>query len=109
MFLFLYDRIEFNECSLMTLTVFNEFCELPSYGVYIMEARQGHVAVQVCCGGTRVNREDFYGSLALLKLYGHHAHHGILCSLTGHIGQWVPEETDFRWNRDVDDASLIPA
>ena len=91
---FLYDGIEFDELALMVLAVIDQFSELLAYGLNVVETGERHVAVEVGCRRTGVNGEDFHRRLALLEFDGHHTHHGVLGSLAGNVGQWVPVGTD---------------
>ena len=45
--IFLHDRIEFDELALMALPVVDEIGKLPADGVYVVEPRQSHIAVEV--------------------------------------------------------------
>ena len=91
---FLYDRIEFDELTLMVLSIVNQFGKRLSHGLDVVESRERHIAVQVGSGGTRVNGENLHGSVALLKFDSHNAHHRILGRLAGYIGQRMPVGTD---------------
>ena len=93
--IFFYDRIKLDELALMVLTVVDELGKFLADCFDVVEAGEGHIAIQIVGGGTRMYGEYLYRRIALLKFDGHHTHHGILGCLAGYISQRMPVGADF--------------
>ena len=92
--IFLDNWIELDKLALMVFAIFYQFGELLANGLDVVEAGEGHVAVEIGGRGAWVNREDLYRRAGLLEFDGHHTHHRILCGLAGNVGQRMPVGTD---------------
>ena len=105
--IFFDDGVEFDEFSLVILAIVDQFGGLLTDCLYVVKAGQRHVSIEVGGGGTWMYGEYLNRCVALLELYRHHAHHGILCCLACHVSQWMPVGTDFGGDGHVDDPSVV--